>query len=879
QWIVPSVSGQCCPPTDSFIIERISPNKGIMYGGLVSHGGISIPTNSIYLFQLSHCNDSIIINWEILKPGAIPIDGVWPKERCAHASTIIHGVSTSPTLVVIGGMDHRNELVKECLLLDTNQYNWMKIPLPDSVTGRYYHTVSSFVLDPNHVFLIIVGGDVESMDWINRRVPDPLITMLIELVFNDGQWSVGPVLDSFNIPLWYELILKERRKEYMTNKVKELQVINESLCHDLQVARINNQSLQEALLALESEKSMLETHLLETKTLLTKRKRDQEDSPNSDNVKKLKTDELVKEKQIMTDEDNEKLRATVAYNEVYITEIEEEKKQVEEQYLDLKSTVADNERYTAKLMKEKEQLQERVTSLEEQSIKKTTSTKEVQFDYTIPSMDNLECLSDVQVAEKKLFLIQGDKPQLMNWEKYGLRIGVQEGSLLSFETVEAAVVALVGGQFEFPPNTVLVSAVYAVSLSKPLLKQLKLEIQHCVDLTGRPDLAQYLKFAIAPVSTPSLPYQFSIVEGGEFSSDSSYGSINRIEFCLVCVCGECNGGDEGGGGGGTTDNLPFGSTSSADPISVNSSYTSDVNQQLGSNSASVLSQLSQSIKYAGLFFYEEKSVEDLVTFTAAKKLNALLEFIEKKHPQAKLDLNVYFGIASSDSFVELNLNGPQDELFTGWSIKPRMTPCRLYQDDINNFGDKDYPLPPSCPISVYGSPGAVPTLNYSVPLEGVVRPVTICIHASLKTTNPTTSFSSNTITEATASSTGGASVTATVDVERVKRIINDVLVSRDAALNSLISSLSDLASQLFSVGLITDQVKRTCSMETFITEFKSSINFKRKLSEVQEHCQKFLSSFVAVRGSYADAAIALGEDWIEAIRNELGFDFNINIDT
>ena len=32
-------------------------------------------------------------------------------------------------------------------------------------------------------------------------------------------------------------------------------------------------------------------------------------------------------------EDNEKLRATVAYNEVYITEIEEEKKQVEEQYL------------------------------------------------------------------------------------------------------------------------------------------------------------------------------------------------------------------------------------------------------------------------------------------------------------------------------------------------------------------------------------------------------------------------------------------------------------------------------------------------------------------------------------------------------------------
>ena len=162
-------------------------------------------------------------------------------------------------------------------------------------------------------------------------------------------------------------------------------------------------------------------------------------------------------------------------------------------------------------------------------------------------IDNLDCLSDVQVAEKKLFLIQGDKPQLMNWEKYGVRIGVQEGSLSSSEIVEAAVVALVGGQFQFPPNTVLVSAVYAVSLSKPLLKQLILEIQHCVDLTGRPALSRYLKFAIAPVSTPSLPYQFSIVEGGEFSSNSGYGSIQRKKFCLVCILGEesTNGGGNG----------------------------------------------------------------------------------------------------------------------------------------------------------------------------------------------------------------------------------------------------------------------------------------------------------------------------------------------
>ena len=150
----------------------------------------------------------------------------------------------------------------------------------------------------------------------------------------------------------------------------------------------------------------------------------------------------------------------------------------------------------------------------------------------------MDCLSDVQVAEKKLFLVQGEKPQLINWEKYGLRIGVQEDTLSPSDTVEVAVVALVGGQFVFPKNTVLVSAVYAVSVSKPLLKPLRLEIEHCIDLSGQPGLTQFLKFAIAPVSTPSLPYQFSIVEGGEFKSDSWYGSIQRKEFCLVSIVGE-----------------------------------------------------------------------------------------------------------------------------------------------------------------------------------------------------------------------------------------------------------------------------------------------------------------------------------------------------
>ena len=160
----------------------------------------------------------------------------------------------------------------------------------------------------------------------------------------------------------------------------------------------------------------------------------------------------------------------------------------------------------------------------------------------------MECLSDVQVASKKLFLIQGDRSQMMNWERYGLRIGVSEGSLSFEETAEAAVVALVGGQFVFPDNTILVSAVYAVSLSRPLSKPLRLEIQHCVDLSSEVK-PSCLKFAIAPVDIPSLPYQFTIVDGGEFKDDSLYGSINRCTFCLVCILG-CTEKESTGGGNG-----------------------------------------------------------------------------------------------------------------------------------------------------------------------------------------------------------------------------------------------------------------------------------------------------------------------------------------
>ena len=53
-----------------------------------------------------------------------------------------------------------------------------QINLPDSVTERLSHSLSTFVMGPHCMWLIVNGGKVKTSE---RDVNDPNITMLIEL--------------------------------------------------------------------------------------------------------------------------------------------------------------------------------------------------------------------------------------------------------------------------------------------------------------------------------------------------------------------------------------------------------------------------------------------------------------------------------------------------------------------------------------------------------------------------------------------------------------------------------------------------------------------------------------------------------------------------
>ena len=128
----------------------------------------------------------------------------------------------------------------------------------------------------------------------------------------------------------------------------------------------------------------------------------------------------------------------------------------------------------------------------------------------------------VHVVGEKLFEISGEFPQLLHWEGYGFRIQVPEGA--TSEPCQIAMKSIVAGRFEFPEGTDLVSAVYAITVSKKLLKPLLLEMQHCVAI-NREEQGQFLSFVEARSNQPQLPYQFEEVENGTFPPRPGYGMI------------------------------------------------------------------------------------------------------------------------------------------------------------------------------------------------------------------------------------------------------------------------------------------------------------------------------------------------------------------
>ena len=97
-----------------------------------------------------------------------------------------------------------------------------------------------------------------------------------------------------------------------------------------------------------------------------------------------------------------------------------------------------------------------------------------------------------------------------------------------------AIKAIVAGEFQFPEGAELVSAVYAISASRRLIKPVKIEIQHCAAIKNGQQ-GGFLAFVRAQCNQKTLPYEFQILNHGTFGPQPDYGIITCDGFSLLGI--------------------------------------------------------------------------------------------------------------------------------------------------------------------------------------------------------------------------------------------------------------------------------------------------------------------------------------------------------
>ena len=122
-----------------------------------------------------------------------------------------------------------------------------------------------------------------------------------------------------------------------------------------------------------------------------------------------------------------------------------------------------------------------------------------------------------------------NEAQTFHWAGYGLKLHIPPSSLpAGVGQSSIDIKASLAGQFNFPRNTTLISAVYWLHSPVKFSRPIAVEIQHCAMPSGHS-----LTFAWASQEEP--PYKFTALEGGLFPTDNCYACIYLNRFSLVAI--------------------------------------------------------------------------------------------------------------------------------------------------------------------------------------------------------------------------------------------------------------------------------------------------------------------------------------------------------
>ena len=144
-------------------------------------------------------------------------------------------------------------------------------------------------------------------------------------------------------------------------------------------------------------------------------------------------------------------------------------------------------------------------------------------------------LCGVEVCGEMSVVVNSSHAQQIEWKGFGLKLTIHERSLpADLQQCVITIKASLTGQYEFPKNSHLVSAVFWLRCEPmcKFTKPIKVEIQHC----ARPENPN-LKFVRAVCSQKQLSYTFKQLRGN-FSSHSSYGVIELNSFSGLAITHE-----------------------------------------------------------------------------------------------------------------------------------------------------------------------------------------------------------------------------------------------------------------------------------------------------------------------------------------------------
>ena len=129
---------------------------------------------------------------------------------------------------------------------------------------------------------------------------------------------------------------------------------------------------------------------------------------------------------------------------------------------------------------------------------------------------------------------------LVEWKEYGMRILIPKSSFQpGVKECRINILTSFSGQVLLPDESDLFSPIFWISASCKFTKPVTLEIQHCTLREDEPVLSN-LSFVSAKCSQRDLPYRFTEVDGGVFTTHSSYGSIKPNHFSGNAVAGKKN---------------------------------------------------------------------------------------------------------------------------------------------------------------------------------------------------------------------------------------------------------------------------------------------------------------------------------------------------